>query len=60
MSVIRIKSNLCATTTPGIQNLWPLLTGGRCLEVALCYEDLNCVSKIVVAVGRWSLLGGGL
>ena len=26
--------NLCTTTTLGTLNIWPLLTGGRCLEVA--------------------------
>ncbi len=25
---------------------------------ARCYKDLNLDSKIVVAVGRWSLFGG--
>ena len=29
--------NLCTTTTLGTLNLWPLLKGGRCSEVALCY-----------------------
>jgi len=27
------------TVTLGTQNLWPLLTGGRCSEVALCYKN---------------------
>jgi hypothetical protein len=27
------------TTTLGTQNLWPLLTGGRCSEVALRNEN---------------------
>jgi hypothetical protein len=36
---IKIQSNLCITTTLGTKNLWPLLTGGRCSEVALCYEN---------------------
>jgi len=33
-----VQSNLCTTTTQGTQNLWPLLTGGRCSEVTLCYK----------------------
>jgi len=33
-----IQSNLCTATTLGTQNLWPLLTGGRCSEVTLCYK----------------------
>jgi hypothetical protein len=45
------------TATFGILNLWPLLTGGRCSEVGLCYYDLNWDSKMAVAVGRWSLTG---
>ncbi len=32
---------------------------GCCSKVALCYKNQNCTSKIVVAVGRWLLLGGG-
>ncbi len=35
----QIQLNLCITTTLGTQNLWLLLTGGRCSEVALCYEN---------------------
>jgi hypothetical protein len=58
---IYIKSNLCVTTTLGIQNLWSLLTGCRCSEVALCYEIRNrdpqnsgrC--RQVVVIRRWSL-----
>jgi len=38
---------------------WSLLTGGRCSEVALCYENWNWDPKIVVAVDKWSLFGGG-
>ncbi len=37
-SLLPIQSNLCTTTTLGTQNLWLLLTGGRCSEVALCYQ----------------------
>jgi len=33
------QSNLCVMTNLGTQNLWSLLTGGRCSEVALCYEN---------------------
>jgi hypothetical protein len=40
---------------PRDPNLWPLLTGGRCSEVAVCYNDSNWDSKMVVVVGRWSL-----
>jgi hypothetical protein len=42
-------------------NLWPLLKGGRCSEVALCYKDSYWDSKNgghcrqVVATRRWSL-----
>jgi len=35
----QIQLNLCITTTLGTQNLWLLLTGGRCSEFALCYEN---------------------
>jgi hypothetical protein len=55
----QVQSNLCITTNLGTPNLWPLLTGGCCSEVALCYENLNRDSKIVSAAGRWSLFGGG-
>jgi len=48
-----IQSNLCITTTLGSQNLWPLLTGGRCTEVALCYENWNWDPK------KWSLQTSG-
>jgi hypothetical protein len=34
-----VQLNLCITTTLGTQNLWPLLTGCRCSEVALSYEN---------------------
>ncbi len=53
-----LQSNLCTTTTLGTPNLWPLLTGGRCSEVGLCYEVSNWDFKMVVAVGNWSLFGG--
>ncbi len=56
---ICVQSSLFTTTTLGNQNLWPLLTGGRFLEEGLCYKNLNWKLKIVVAVGRWSLFGGG-
>jgi hypothetical protein len=32
-----IQSNLSTTTTLGTPNLLPLLKGGRCSEVGLCY-----------------------
>jgi len=51
---LHVQSNLCITTTLGTQNLLPLLTGGRCLEVALRYENWNWDPKIVVAVDKWS------
>jgi hypothetical protein len=54
----QLKSNLCTTTITGTQNLWPLLTRGRCYEVALCYEELNWNSKMTVVVSRLSLFGG--
>jgi len=47
------------TTILGTQNLWPLLTGGRCSEVTLCYKTLKWDSKMVVVIDKWSLLGGG-
>jgi hypothetical protein len=56
---VQLQSNLCTTTTLGTPNLWPLLTGGRCSEVGLCYEVSNSDFKMVVAVGRWLLFGGG-
>ena len=34
--VFLLQSNLCTTTSPDTLNLWPLLAGGRCSEVALC------------------------
>jgi len=43
-------------TILGTQNLWLLLTGGRCSEVALRYKNFNLVTKIVVAVDKWSLI----
>ncbi len=48
-----IQSNLSSTTTLGTSNLWPLMTGCRCLGVSLCYRYLYC--KMVAIVGRWSL-----
>jgi hypothetical protein len=54
-----VQSNLYTTTTLGTPNLWLLLTGGRCSKVGFCYEDSNWDSKMVVAVGGWSLFGGG-
>ncbi len=44
-------------TTLGTQNLWTLLTGGCCSEVALCYKDFNLDNKMAVVhiLGRWSL-----
>ncbi len=54
-----IQSNMCTTTTLGTPNFWPLLTGGRCLEVGLCCRDSNWDYKMMVAVGTWSLFGVG-
>jgi hypothetical protein len=42
---------------PWAQNLRPLLTSGRCSKVALCRKKWNGKSEL--AVGRWSLFGGG-
>ncbi len=53
------QSNLCTTTFHGTIDLWLLLTGGRCSKVGLRYKDSNWDSKIVVAVGKRSLLGSG-
>jgi hypothetical protein len=47
MSLIGIVKLVYTLATP---MLWPLLTSGRCSEVE---------SKNMVAVGRWSLFGGG-
>ena len=33
--------------------------GGHCSEIALCYKSCERDPKIVVALGRWSLFGGG-
>ncbi len=52
-------SNQCTTATLRTPNKWPLLTSGRCLDVGLCYKDLNMNSKMVVDVGKCSLIGGG-
>ncbi len=49
-----VQSNLCITTTLGTQNVWPLLTGGRCSEVAFYFENWNRDPKIVVVIRRWS------
>ena len=35
---LNVQSNLCTTTTLRTLNLLPLLTGGRCSEVALSYK----------------------
>jgi len=51
----KIQLNLCTTTTLRTQNLWPLLAGGRCSEVALCNNNWNWDPKIVVVVDKWSL-----
>jgi hypothetical protein len=32
-----------------------VVDSGRCSELGLCYKNLNWDSKMVVAVGRWSL-----
>ena len=50
------KSNLCRTTTLGTLNLWPLLTGGHCSEVALFYKIENGTPKwwLLYAGGRYS------
>ncbi len=51
--------NLCTTATLETQKLLLLLTGGHCSEVPLCYEQGKRGNKIVVAVDKWSLFGGG-
>jgi hypothetical protein len=38
--------------------MWPLLTGGRCSEVGLCYKDSNLNSKMKGRC-RYGLFGGG-
>ena len=52
---VMVQSNLCTTTTLGTLNLWPLLTGGRCSEVALCYKKVKMEPQNGVVAGRWSL-----
>jgi len=58
---MQIQSNLCIMTTLGILNLWPLLTGGRCSEVALCYKKWKMGPqnggrcRQVVVIQGWSL-----
>jgi hypothetical protein len=66
-----IKSNLCTTTTLGIQKYWPLLVvdqrllyalkigNVRCSEVPLLYKCGKRNSNRVVAVDRWKLFRGG-
>jgi len=54
-----VQSNLCTAATLGTQKLWPLLTGGRYSEVPLCYKQGKREHKIVVAVDKWLLFGGG-
>ena len=44
---------------PGTLNLWPLLTGSRCSEVALCYKKWKWDPEMMVVVGRSSFFGGG-
>jgi hypothetical protein len=54
----KLQSNLLTTTTLGTQNLWPLLTGGRYLEVIYVIKGLVGTSKLhrqVIAIRRWSL-----
>ncbi len=46
-----VLSNLCTTT----QNLWPLLRGGRCLEVAFWYKNWRWNPKMLANVDKWSL-----
>jgi len=59
-TVQKVQSNLCTSTTFGFgtKNLWPLLTGGCCSDVALCYKNWKWDVENVVAVDvirRWSL-----
>ncbi len=54
-----VQSNLCTTAILGTQKLLSLLTGGLCSEVPLCYKQGNQNHKIVVAVDKWALFGGG-
>ncbi len=53
-----VQSNLSTTATLGTQNLWPLLTVGRCSEVPLYYRQGKRGRSIVVAVGSRSLFRG--
>jgi len=54
-----MQSNLCTTATLGTQNLWPLLTGGRCSEVPLCYKQGKQDQDIVVAIRRYVVVSSG-
>jgi hypothetical protein len=50
----QIQSIPWKTTTLQTQNMWPLLTGGRCSEVSLCYKIEKRHPKLVVAEDKWS------
>jgi hypothetical protein len=47
IGTVKLVYNVTTLATP---KLWPLLTSGSCSEVE---------SKNMVALGRWSLFGGG-
>ena len=57
----QIQSNLCTTNILGTLNLWPLMTGGRLSEGALCYKNQKLGPqnggrcRQVVAIRRRSL-----
>ncbi len=53
--ILYVQPNLCATTTLETPNFWPLLTGGRCSEVDLCYKGFWDFKMVVVA----GIFGGG-
>ena len=53
------QSNLRSTTTLETLDLWPLLTGGRSSEVALCSESFKWDPEMVVVADKWCLFGGG-
>jgi len=54
--VITLGQIKVITLTYETENFWSLLRGGCCSEVALCYENLNLDTKIMVALAfqRWS------
>jgi len=55
MLCVKNKVKPAYNDTLGTQNLWPLLSGGRCPEVTLCYKAQNWDSIMLAVIRRWSL-----